>query len=58
MRTAHPRMTVANLTILDAMAGPHLFGRMFDGPSWAPWRAFLDDLTDYVIEQYGEESEP
>ncbi len=33
-----------DLTILDAMADPKLFGRWFGGPSWRAWKAFLAAL--------------
>jgi hypothetical protein len=33
-----------DLTILDAMADPKLFGRWFGGPSWRAWKVFLAAL--------------
>ena len=32
------------MNILDALADDNLFGGMFDGDSWKPWRAFLRAL--------------
>ncbi len=32
------------MNILEALDDPNLFGGMFDGPSWKPWRAFLAAL--------------
>src|SRR5262249_22529286 len=30
-----------NLTILDAIADPNIFGPFMCGPSWQPWQAFF-----------------
>ncbi len=34
----------SKLTILEALADPRLFGRAFQGGSWAAWQSFLAAL--------------
>ena len=37
--TRRARLPASGVTLLDAMGDPALFGRLFDGPSWRPWRS-------------------
>ena len=39
------------MTILQAMADPQLFGPLFAGDSWAPWKAFLACLFGLPLEE-------
>lgn len=39
------------MTILQAMADPQLFGPLFAGDSWAPWKAFLACLFGLPLDE-------
>ena len=41
------------MTLLDAMADPALFGPVFGGPTWAPWRAFVAAVFGLPLDAEG-----